>query len=425
MFPTQLSLRVILIKSEQWPSKRSLSLSLKADAIRGAAAIIRRISVSRQKAEAMEAHRIQEEKLRDQMEPIGENEHVEWDGLRRRRTVLTNSTHSLRAERSMHPPLGMSHFPDSYEETRHHNASDPLQGNTGSFNGSFLSSVRRRAQSALVNNQHRDLGAGSPEMQSPIHPVALTEISIPEHKGQTPTPKTVHFPGREPYEEHQFGLPHELHRPQTDGARDTHTSDSLHPSSAPVRPTSGMGQRTHAIIHEVLDQTLTSAQRHLLTLPNANFSFQNVFGRNRRDSRPETSSDFARPTSATGARRSIGSRSGSRGTGLPGILKNATEEERLGLVKGDSSTSVLPGYTSDDEEKTKFLDDDKAPPRINEEKEMEDYEAQRQRWLAGKGGIGIYDNSSNGSRDGSRSDSEKRRDWSQGPGNGPGGGAFI
>ena len=396
----------------------------KADAIRGAAAIIRRISVSRQKAEAMEAHRIQEEKLRDQMEPIGENEHVEWDGLRRRRTVLTNSTHSLRAERSMHPPLGMSHFPDSYEETRHHNASDPLQGNTGSFNGSFLSSVRRRAQSALVNNQHRDLGAGSPEMQSPIHPVALTEISIPEHKGQTPTPKTVHFPGREPYEEHQFGLPHELHRPQTDGARDTHTSESLHPSSAQSgRPLAWAEDPRHNPRSPGSNSDVGptppphSAKRQ--------FSFQNVFGRNRRDSRPETSSDFARPTSATGARRSIGSRSGSRGAGLPGILKNATEEERLGLVKGDSSTSVLPGYTSDDEEKTKFLDDDKAPPRINEEKEMEDYEAQRQRWLAGKGGIGIYDNSSNGSRDGSRSDSEKRRDWSQGPGNGPGGGAFI
>jgi hypothetical protein len=54
----------------------------KADAIRGTAAIIRRLSTSRQKLEAAEAKRIHEERLKDQMEPIGENEQYEWDGLK-------------------------------------------------------------------------------------------------------------------------------------------------------------------------------------------------------------------------------------------------------------------------------------------------------------------------------------------------------
>src|SRR5271169_257446 len=44
----------------------------KADAIRGAAAIVRRISVARQKMEMDEARRLHEDRLRD-LEPIGED----------------------------------------------------------------------------------------------------------------------------------------------------------------------------------------------------------------------------------------------------------------------------------------------------------------------------------------------------------------
>ena len=45
----------------------------KADAIRGTAAIIRRLSNSRQKIEAEEARRVHEDKLKAQMEPLGED----------------------------------------------------------------------------------------------------------------------------------------------------------------------------------------------------------------------------------------------------------------------------------------------------------------------------------------------------------------
>ena len=398
----------------------------KADAIRGTAAIIRRFSNARAKAEAAEAHRVQEEKLRDQMEPIGENEQVEWDGLRRRRTVLSTPSQSLRRQKTLHPPLGMSSFPADYDETRQHNSSDPLQGNHDSFDGSFLNSVRRRAQSAFVTNQHRNLGAGTPETHSPLHPVSLAEISMHPYKGQTPTPGTVRFPDHDPHDDHRFGLPHRLGRPQTDGARDTSTADSLHPSSAQLaRPSAWSDDPRNTL------RTPGSGSDVGPTPPphsaKRQFSFQNVFGRHRRDSRPEASSEqSARPISASGARRSIGSRSGSRGAGIPGILKTATEEERLGLVKGDSSTSMLPEYAEDEEENKRFLADDKAPPAIEEEKEMEDYEAQRQRWLAGKGDTGLYEKSSDQSKDDrSDRDRKKRRDYDQGPGHGTGEGSFI
>jgi len=61
----------------------------KADAIRGTAAIMRRISKARLRMEAEEMKRLHEEKLAEDMAPIAEDgtAEYEWDGLRRRRTL--------------------------------------------------------------------------------------------------------------------------------------------------------------------------------------------------------------------------------------------------------------------------------------------------------------------------------------------------
>ena len=76
-------------------------------------AIIRRFSVSRQKMEQEEARRLREDKLKDQLEPLRENEVVEWDGLRRRKTVIGSAEFGGPVRRkTIHPPLGMSRFPD-------------------------------------------------------------------------------------------------------------------------------------------------------------------------------------------------------------------------------------------------------------------------------------------------------------------------
>lgn len=85
----------------------------KADAIRGGAGFIRALSVSRRKQEAEEAKRIYEER----MEPVGENEVVEWDGLRRRKTLVSEEPGIFSRRKTLHPPLGLTYFPE--EEPLH------------------------------------------------------------------------------------------------------------------------------------------------------------------------------------------------------------------------------------------------------------------------------------------------------------------
>ncbi|GBF60220.1 magnesium transporter [Trichophyton mentagrophytes] len=117
-------------------------LEPKADAIRGTAAIIRRISTPRQKMEQEEIRRFHMDQRLDELEPVGENEIIEWDGLRRRRTTLVNGAPATSPRRRVqHPPLGMSRFPDYSEpEVR-----TPREG----LDGSFIGSIRKRASTAL------------------------------------------------------------------------------------------------------------------------------------------------------------------------------------------------------------------------------------------------------------------------------------
>ena len=120
----------------------------KADAIRGAAGIARRFSQARQKSELAEARRVYEEKMKDQMEPIAENEQVEWDGLRRRKTTINGTgPGSLRRQKTIHPPLGMAHFPEDdplWEGNESRPASTDVHGGSG-LHGGFLSGFRRKS----------------------------------------------------------------------------------------------------------------------------------------------------------------------------------------------------------------------------------------------------------------------------------------
>ncbi|KAL8722444.1 MAG: hypothetical protein Q9225_001066 [Loekoesia sp. 1 TL-2023] len=321
----------------------------KADAIRGTAAIIRRISMSRQKMEAEEARRIQEDRLRDQMEPIAENERVEWDGLRRRKTVLDGPVQTLQRRKTIHPPLGMAYFPDDDGmQTPRHDHDDEEQQK---LDGGFMNSLKRRAQSSLLQGQKKNLGAGTPHARSPMYPVPLTEITIPPHKGgsHSPYPPQVDGSGETV---HVYGLPPGLESP-----RDT-PDDAVRRLVAP----------SHHQSHHTLAPAPPphSAKRQ--------FSFQNVFHRRKSDARPESSESF-RPVSRSG----LGSRPGIRG--LTG--KSATEEERLGLVKGDSTHSLPPpeyddgDWQSDTQRKSVLAAHGSramSPPPINEEEEHEGYD---------------------------------------------------
>ncbi|KAI5812747.1 magnesium transporter NIPA-domain-containing protein [Pyronema omphalodes] len=82
----------------------------KADAIRGTAAIIRRLSVARQQAEVDEALRIRRELMR----PATADEQLEWDGVRRRATWNSTRRNTLSGHHAP-PPIHMARIPDEEE----------------------------------------------------------------------------------------------------------------------------------------------------------------------------------------------------------------------------------------------------------------------------------------------------------------------
>jgi hypothetical protein len=96
------------------------------------------------------------------------------------------------------------------------------------------------------------------------------------------------------------------------------------------------------------------------------FSFQNVF---RKGQATHGGSDEPVPQSRSPmVRKGLGGRRGSHGA----AVKGATEEERLGLVKGDTNTGrnpTLPPYEDEDEEEDSWMGEDK--PRMTSSPERE------------------------------------------------------
>ncbi|KAF2834853.1 DUF803-domain-containing protein [Patellaria atrata CBS 101060] len=291
----------------------------RADTIRGGASLLRSISRVRSQRVVEEAKTIQEERL----VPVGENEVVEWDGLRRRTTVLEPGNPSLRKrQKSLHPPLGMSEFPSD---------GDSLRSDDGdSLHPGFFSrlSFRRRAHSEL--SEH-----------SPGAPVPLKGMSaVSRDKSLPPSPHE----GLEHARSHIFGLPSPLSK--------EHNEDTAYKSQS-------SSQIQWA--EEVGDETPKS--RGSLAPPKPpphtarrQFSFQNVFGRSRREEESrdgESSRPSSRPALSFHSRKhSHHSQRGGDG---------ATEEERLGLVKGDSSHALpLPEYTTSPPEYSDTDDDYQA-----------------------------------------------------------------
>ncbi|MCJ1308926.1 hypothetical protein MMC25_002581 [Agyrium rufum] len=348
----------------------------KADAIRGAAAIIRRISQSRGKWEAEEMKRVHEDQMLDQLEPIAENESVEWDGIRRRKTVLQPSSSGLARRKTLHPPLGLTHFPD---EDEHDRPTTGISGTSGGFLGSFSNSFRRRAQSTEVPTGSKGHRPGTGDSQNTVPFPPLTEISVPAYKGPNTDIDTQYHSAQDDGSVemmHVYGMPPGLKHDeqyQTPGKKLRHDSQpqadmpGSQQSSRPLKWAEDVSNDHRPRAQSRPGQLRPSvggndgAQRQ--------FSFNNIFHRNKADS-PGTSAS-ARPqrvgseTSSMGAdgsfkdRKGIGSRKSSKehGFGLPGQYhKNVTEEERMGLVKGDSK---LDG-AYDEREEDEFREDDSS-----------------------------------------------------------------
>ncbi|EMD66858.1 hypothetical protein GGP41_008247 [Bipolaris sorokiniana] len=285
----------------------------RADTLRGGAAILRSLSKARSHKELAEARKIQEE----HMQPIGEGEQVEFDGIRRRKTIIdpnrppTRNT-TIVQTKAIHPPLGMSQFPldDSDEDN-------------DSFHPGFFQRLRSRGKSTSSRDSSHTPVPGM-DMHS-LPPI-----------------------------------------PQADGASEHGSDGASYKKSMMTQDTSYKPLDSHI-------QFATPPSRHggsespSLAPPTTRrqFSFQNVFGRNRPDSTGEpvssSSSNKPRPTSRHSRKSSRDTRGGNA---------TATEEERLGLVKGDSS-NLLPSIsrTSDEDDE---LHPGPSPPRY-----MDDWQLPR------------------------------------------------
>lgn len=277
----------------------------KADAIRGAAALVRRFSTTREKMEVEELKRIRLEKdweRQERLESVHEEgqPEFEWDGLRRRRTTMgsrrsramtTPGSFSVPAT-SPHPPLGMSYFPTDEELAEQDRPfSAGLQSVAGTIRSRITSVLpgnsEHRTNSMASIDTHNALNISNNKVQSPMHPVQLTEITVPAQDNPYGVPSSLS--GYDP------GAPGSS---ASSGKRIQFGGETRHmPSSGSLVPPT---PPPHGPPHQ-------SAKRQ--------FSFQNVFRRNR------DHEDEERPTSARSSNRPISS----RGYSAPHV-KTATGE---------------------------------------------------------------------------------------------------
>ncbi|KAI1470341.1 DUF803-domain-containing protein [Daldinia caldariorum] len=360
----------------------------KADAIRGTAAILRRISVARQKMEEEEFRRLREEKEMERLAPVSEDgsQVYEWDGLRRRRTTLGSYRSRATTSPSIvhspaHPPLGRSRFLTE-EELAEERSRQMSPGVLSSITGT----IRSRARSVLLpGHPEFPQDAHDPRIQSPMHPVQLTDIAVPGQKYQNEASPYSTSHG------HVYGLPDNLRKTEYGGTA------NIEPGSTGRHIQFSETPKPSASVNSLVPPTppphggVFAARRQ--------FSFQNMFRRHQADSVQEQ----ALPSPSNLSPRH---RIGSRGYSDRQVqTKNASEEERLGLVKGGSqSMPAQPQYDGGDyeeeEESDEYLDDKRperygrgithSPPRRrsdNEEPQYDDYDygTSHRGWNRGRG----------------------------------------
>ncbi|EAW06298.1 DUF803 domain membrane protein [Aspergillus clavatus NRRL 1] len=273
----------------------------KADSIRGAAAIIRQVSTARRHTEEEEARRYFRDRREDQLKPPAENEIIEWDGLRRRKTVLGQGPTMARPHtpgmvpKSPLPPLGMSRFPEEAEEEEEEHGVD-RRPSTRQSERSFFDGLRSRASSLIHPGQWHQVH--NPEDH--VDPVHLTVSPV---HGNRPVDTSYHS--------------REVSSP-SDMTRSVAWADETHGVEPPPY----------------------EAKRQ--------FSFNTVFSRIKPKHEAEPPQT---PQSPRGILRRSHLSPGSERQAMKGA---ATEEERLGLVKGDSR--VADDEDSDLHEKLQHVD---------------------------------------------------------------------
>jgi len=213
----------------------------------------------------------------ERMLPIGENERAEWDGLKRRMTTST-APGSIRRSNTVHPPLGMTHVPDD--------DSEPDED----MHPGFFGRLGRKMTTVAGHRKQSD--------HDPM-PMPMASVNIQPKRSENTAYGDDDTSYHSPDQPHLRWAGASLEPDEAPSA-----SDNLPPRPPPhIRSGSGTG---------------SEAKRQ--------FSFHNVFNR----SRPGTGDEDNRPMS----RGALSFASGSRKANV------ITEEERLGLVHGDSSKNM-------------------------------------------------------------------------------------
>jgi hypothetical protein len=297
----------------------------RADTIRGGAAIVRAMSRKRTMKQLDEARTIASE----HMEPIGEDDSVYFDGIRRRKTVVGSSGHqSLRSAKTAHPPLGLTHFIDGHHTDNSDSDNDVHPG--------FLPRFRRSKKKQRNHSGDHSLM----EMKPPLTLKSQSSFATTAD-GETPR-------------EHVYGLPSGLRSPVLD-------SDTSYKGGSAIHWTTSIDEREK---ERAMSQTssLMPPKPPPHSRPDSSgkrtFSFQNVFHRKGHGDEPVDDGTI-RPISRGAL--SFASRKSSSSHQRPASRNNASEEERLGLVTGDAaetsgskskqpSYSNLPTYEADDDD---------------------------------------------------------------------------
>lgn len=192
-----------------------------------------------------------------------------------------------------------------------------------------MGNVRRRAQSII---HRKPPGTAGSDYHDSMHPSDLAETSYKGPGTATDEPMEM---------SHVYGLPPGLQRHGLDG----HNSGHYTPPGQSFHPIAWADD----VGHERAKSRGSLAPEPPSHTAKRQFSFHNVFHRHKHDDSLD-SGHARRPSSRTG----LGSRqSSSRDQNIPGHgkSKTATEEERLGLVKGDSSAmSPVRDDTSDEDD---------------------------------------------------------------------------
>ncbi|KAK3352602.1 magnesium transporter NIPA-domain-containing protein, partial [Lasiosphaeria hispida] len=317
----------------------------KADAIRGAAAIVRRLSSARMKMEYDELRRMNEEKRREALEPVTEDgPQYEWDGIRRRKTILgsqrgrsmTSPSPFPNLPSTPHPPLGWSHFPTDEELAEPDRPASPALS-------SIVGTIRSRARSILVPGHPELRGPPGPsKLQSPLRPVQLTEIAVPTQKLGEDT--AYYGPGQgQAYSMQDRSQARYQSQHSREGSGDSVTSTSRQ----------GHFRNGYGPVKVPEDDDAPLPPPHSAHSAKRQFSFQNIF---RRHQHQDQGGDGAQEPIRPVSRPPIAS----RGYTSP-LVKGATEEERLGLVKGDTRNSqsvpALQRYDDEDDVSEPSVDD--------------------------------------------------------------------